>query len=83
MQKGQVKIEFNMVTIGLKSLEMFKLNGLVKVTDNGLMNFSKLAEPIKHLEIAGCELITEFGIETSFKNMKNLERVNIKMVPAF
>lgn len=37
---------------------------------------------MEHLEITGCEKITEFGLDNIFKNHQSLEFVDLNMIPA-
>lgn len=66
---------------GFPELVTVKLNFLVKLTDNSATQLCRISPKLEHLELTGCEQISEFGIESIFKNFKNLKFVDINHIP--
>lgn len=66
---------------GLQEFHTAKFCGL-KIADNTLMNFCKVAPNMEHLEITKCEGVTEFGIKQVLENNTVLKFIDINHIPA-
>ena len=66
LHKGEIKGEEGQPpqVIGLQSLRILKLNGLVKIQNNGIIALCKCSQFLEHLELTRCEAITEFAVNT-------------------
>jgi len=67
---------------GLPNLVTMKMNFLKAVTDMAVNNICQKAAQLQHLEIAGCEQVTEYCLETTFKTFKNITYIDINHIPA-
>lgn len=66
---------------GLFELVTIKLNFLVKIMDGSIQKILQSCPKLEHLEMPGCELLTEYGIESIFKNYRNIKFVDINHIP--
>lgn len=67
---------------GFSDLLTFKLNFLVKISDASLQKLVQTCPRLEHLEMPGCELFTEYGIEGIFKHYRNIKFADINHIPA-
>ena len=66
---------------GLANLVTIKLNFLVKMFDGSVTRLAQMATSLEHLELTGCEQLTEYGLEALFKNFKNIMFFDINHIP--
>lgn len=66
---------------GLAELVTVKLNFLVKIMDGSVARVAQMSNKLEHLELTGCEQLSEYGIEALFKNFKNIQFFDINHIP--
>lgn len=66
---------------GLTDLVTVKLNFLIKIMDGSVQRVAQMANKLEHLELTGCEQLSEYGIEALFKNFRNIQFIDINHIP--
>lgn len=66
---------------GLADLVTVKLNFLIKIMDGSVQRVAQMANKLEHLELTGCEQLSEYGLEALFKNFKNIQFFDINHIP--
>ena len=62
-------------------MKTVKLNFLQKINDNSVSKICQSSPILEHLELQGCENLTEFVIESIAKNFKNIQFIDINHIP--
>jgi len=65
---------------GLRMLHTVKLSGC-PFADFGLTNLIKVAPNISHLELSGCETLTEYGVKTVIDKLPRLKYIDMSRIP--
>lgn len=65
-----------MILPGLKHLRTVKMQ-MMEVSDFAIVNLCKVAPNIEHLELNRLEELTEYAIQTVFKELPNLKFVDL------
>lgn len=66
---------------GLSDLTTVKLNFLVKIMDQSVSKITQMCSNLEHLEVAGCENLSEFCIDGIVKNVRTLQFLDINHIP--
>jgi len=66
---------------GLAELHTAKMAFLVNISDVSVQKVCQTSKVLEHLEINGCEKITEFGLDNIFKNFHSLQFVDLNLIP--
>jgi len=53
----------------------------VKISDGSIQKVLQMSPKLENLEMPGCEMMTEYGIEGIFKNYKNVKFADINHIP--
>jgi len=67
---------------GVTNLNLLRLNGLDKITDDPTARFCIRNKKLAFIEIAKCIKLTIAGVEHIIKGLNCLKRLNINMIPA-
>ena len=78
---GEKKEGTSMTKPGLSDLQTLKINFLQKILDNSVLKMVKNCSSLEHLELAGCETLTEFAIETIVKDFRNITFIDVNHIP--
>ena len=66
---------------GLPELHTLKVNFLIRIMDGSVQKVLQGAPKIENLEMPGCENMTEYGIDSIFKNFRTLTFIDINHIP--
>lgn len=66
---------------GLPELHTLKVNFLIRIMDGSIQKVLQGAPKIENLEMPGCENMTEYGIDSIFKNFRSLNFIDINHIP--
>ena len=66
---------------GMPFLHTLRLNGC-KLSDMTIFDLVKVTQAIEHIEMAGCEAVTESGINKLIEMCKNLTFLDMNGIPA-
>lgn len=66
---------------GLAELVTVKLNFLVKIGDGSVSRICEMTNKLEHLELTGCEQLSEDGLDALFKTYKNIQFFDINHIP--
>jgi len=69
---GERKEEGVTTKPGFAYLHTIKLNFLTRIMDGSATKCCQISPNLEHLELTGCENLTEYAIEAIFKGYKNL-----------
>ena len=81
LSNGELMVEGNATKPGLQNLITVKMSFLKNITDTSVGKICGMSQKLEHLEIAGCEQITEYCLETTFKTYRNLTYVDVNHIP--
>lgn len=80
--QGERNVDGAVTKPGLQKLVTVKLNFLKAITDSSVGKVCAMAQKLEHLELTGCELLTEYCLESTFKTFRNLNYVDVNHIPA-
>ncbi len=66
---------------GVVNLQLLRLNGLDKITDDATTKFCIRNRKLESLELCKCAALTVAGIDLIIKSMNCLRSLNINMIP--
>ena len=78
---GEKTVDGKVEKPGLENLITVKMNFLKLISDSSVGKICGMAQELEHLEIAGCEMLTEYCLENTFKTFRNLKYVDINHIP--
>lgn len=79
---GEKKVEGVVTKPGLANLITVKMSFLKLITDSSVGKVTQMSPKLEHLEIAGCELLSEYCLENTLKTVRNLNYVDVNHIPA-
>lgn len=65
----------------MRFLHTLRLNGC-NLSDMTIVDLLKVTTAIEHIEMAGCERVTEFGINKLFEVCPNIKYIDMNAIPA-
>lgn len=66
---------------GVVNLQLLRLNGLDKITDEATTKFCMRNKKLEVLELCKCAALTAPGIDLIIKSLNCLRSININMIP--
>ena len=83
LSKGEIKGPDNKPQIvGLQTLRILKLSGLVKLSDHSLQKLCSTSTVMEHLEITKCEGITDYSLSQIIKETTTLKFIDLNSITA-
>lgn len=82
LSSGELTIEGVVTKPGLQNLVTVKMSFLKLITDTSVGKITGMSSKLEHLEIAGCELLSEYCLENTLKTVRNLNYVDVNHIPA-
>ena len=72
ISSGEVLVDEVKTKPGFKYMHSVKMNMLKNINDQSVQKVLQMAPELENLELTGCENLTEYCIETMFKNSQKL-----------
>jgi len=78
---AEIVVEGNKVKPGLQSLHTLKMNFLIRISDMAVQKVVQACPKLEHLEIAGCEKLTDLLITKICEGHRPLVFIDINHIP--
>lgn len=82
LSNGEFMVEGNVTKPGLQEMVTSKMSFLKNITDTSVGKICGMSQKLEHLEIAGCEQITDYCLETTFKTYRNINYIDVNHIPS-
>ena len=77
---GSVIVEEKPVVVGLKKLQIFKMNSLDMINDGSLVRLLRISDAITHLELSACKNLTEYFFSQIEQVAPQLQFLDMNMI---
>lgn len=81
LANGEIKEEGVTVKPGFVELTTLKVNYLTRIMDGSVSKICSISPVLEHLELTGCENLTDYAIESIFKTYRNIQFIDINHIP--